>query len=184
VLSPAYAKAYSRLGLSSFFLGRYEESVDAYERAVELEPDNKQSQDSLKSARNKLKKANKVAHPDAPSSAAEGMPDLSSLMGSGGGMPDMSHLLSNPKYKDAYDKAGGASGIANLMKDPKMMAMAQEMMKNPAMMQQAMQMMGGGGGGGGGMPDMSALMNMMGGGGAAAPSSSSGTGKKFKGFEE
>ena len=47
-------------------------------------------------------------------------------------------------------------GLAGLMKDPQMMAMAQNMMKNPAMLQQAMSMMGGGaggapGGGAGGM---------------------------------
>lgn len=37
----------------------------------------------------------------------------------------------------------GQEGVANLMKDPQMMAMAQKMMQNPAALQQAMSMLGG-----------------------------------------
>jgi small glutamine-rich tetratricopeptide repeat-containing protein alpha len=76
-LSPDYVKAYSRLGLSYFFLEKYEEAVDAYERAAELEPDNKGTQDSLRQAKNKLKKIRAketdVATPTAAASTA-GMP--------------------------------------------------------------------------------------------------------------
>lgn len=39
-LSPDYVKAISRLGLANFFLENFDASVKAYERAVELEPDN------------------------------------------------------------------------------------------------------------------------------------------------
>ncbi|KAJ1443441.1 hypothetical protein B484DRAFT_321612, partial [Ochromonadaceae sp. CCMP2298] len=56
VMSPDYVKAYSRLGLANFFLERWEDAVAAYERAVELEPDSKASQDSLRQAKNRLKK--------------------------------------------------------------------------------------------------------------------------------
>ena len=55
-LSADYVKAYSRLGLSYFFLEQYEDAVEAYKRAVELEPDNKASLDSLRQAQNKLTK--------------------------------------------------------------------------------------------------------------------------------
>lgn len=37
-LNASYVKAYSRLGLSRFFLQQYEAAVAAYQRAVELEP--------------------------------------------------------------------------------------------------------------------------------------------------
>jgi hypothetical protein len=37
-LCPDYLKAHARLGLALFFLERYEESVAAYERTLELEP--------------------------------------------------------------------------------------------------------------------------------------------------
>eukprot|EP01038_Epipyxis_sp_PR26KG_P007443 gene7443-10141_t len=192
-LSPDYSKAYSRLGLANFFLKRYEEAVEAYERAVELEPDNKGNRDSLQQARNKLKK-NKNAVASTPSNSADAMPDLSALaglMGGGGGggvPPGLGGMMNNPAMKQAMDKVGGTAGLANLMKDPQMMAMAQQMMKDPAMMQQAMSMLGGGGGAGG-LPDLGALSGMLGGAGdtasSGAPSSSSKGGKKpFKGFEE
>lgn len=186
-LVPDYVKAYSRLGLSLFFLERFEEAVEAYERAVELEPDNKASQDSLRQAKNKLKKVKASTAVDT--AGAGGMPDLGAM----GGMGGLAGMMNNPQMKQAMDQMGGPAGLANLMKDPQMMAMAQQMMKDPAMMQRAMSMLGGGGGGaGGGMPDMSALAGLMGGmGGAggpgAAPSSSSsksGGKKPFTGFEE
>jgi small glutamine-rich tetratricopeptide repeat-containing protein alpha len=197
-LSPDYVKAYSRLGLSYFFLEKYQEAVEAYERAAEIEPDNKSTQDSLRQARNKLKKKHAkdaVTTHDVPSSsaAAGGGPGA-------GGFPGMGNMMNNPAMKKALDQVGGPSGLSNLMKDPQMMAMAQQMMKDPAMMQQAMAMLGGsggggGGGGGGGMPDLSALAGMMGGAGGMNPSnappsssssvpSSSSSKKKFKGFEE
>lgn len=171
-LSPDYVKAYSRLGLSYFFLEKYQDAVDAYERAAELEPDNKATQDSLRQARNKLSKKSKTAPAASPSDLAAGLP------------PGMNGLMNNPAMKKAMDQVGGAAGLSSLMRDPQMMAMAQQMMKDPAMMQQAMSMLGGGGEG---MPDMSALAGLMGGGGGApqsAPSSSSGKKGGFKGFEE
>jgi small glutamine-rich tetratricopeptide repeat-containing protein alpha len=169
-LSPNYVKAYSRLGLSYFFLEQYQEAVEAYERAVELEPNNKSSQDSLQQAKSKLKKSQKASQvSDAPSG------------------PDMASMLNNPALQSAMDKVGGQAGLANLMNNPQMMSMAQQMMKDPTMMQQAMSMLGGGGGGGG-MPDLSqmaSLMNSAGGPPAAnAPSSSSAKKQPFRGFEE
>ena len=200
LLKGDYAKAYSRLGLSYYHLGRYEESVAAFEHLVELEPDNKASKEELRKARKKLdstsqKQAATVKGAGTPSSSAK--PDLSalaSMMGGGGddsGAPGLAGLMNNPMMKQAMDKAGGPAGIANLMKDPSMMAMAQQVMQNPALMQQAMQMMGGGAGGAGGMPDLSSLAGLMGGaGGAGVPSSSSSSssskkGKQpFRGFED
>lgn len=168
-MQPNYVKAYSRLGLSNFFLGRYEESVDAYEKAVELEPDNKASQDSLKQARNKLRKSK--AATSATTTASSGSADPLAGFGGAGGLPP--GMMNNPQMKSAMDQIGGTAGLANLMKDPTMMAMAQQMMKDPAAMQRAMAMMGGGGGGG--MPDMSALADMMGGlGGGGMPGSMDG----------
>lgn len=173
-LSPDYVKAHSRLGLANFFLERYEDAVAAYEKAVELEPHNQSSIDSLNKARTKLKKLSNKNNNDV----------LNSLPG--GGIPP--GMMNNPAMKQAMDQMGGSAGLANLMKDPKMMAMAQQMMKDPKMMQQAMSMLGGNGAGGGGM-DMSALSSMMGGGldnnTTDVPSSSSSSAKKqFKGFED
>jgi len=192
-LAPDYVKAYSRLGLSYFFLEQYAEAVDAYEKAAELEPDNKANQDSLRQARNKLKKVKSSSSSAAVSSGAaedniSGLPP--------GGAAGLAGMMNNPAMKRALDQMGGPSAVANMMKDPAMMSMAQQMMKDPAMMQQAMSMFGGGGGGDG-MPDLSALAGLMGGlggGGMGAPatpsndvpssSSAKGGKKQFKGFEE
>jgi small glutamine-rich tetratricopeptide repeat-containing protein alpha len=198
-LAPDYVKAYSRLGLSYFFLEQYAEAVDAYEKAAELEPDNKATQDSLRQARSKLKKVKSSTSSSQPLTAASGE-DIPGLPGGAAGLGGM---MDNPAMKRALDQMGGPSALAGMMKDPNMMAMAQQMMKDPAMMQQAMSMFGGAGGGGdGGMPDMSALAGMMGALGGAGPgigaprssssssstvpssSSSKGGKKQFKGFEE
>lgn len=193
-LVPDYVKAFSRLGLANYFLERYEEAVEAYERALELEPDNKATKTSLTQAKNKITDLDrKSAQPPSSSSSSSsrgtaaggGAPDMSALAGmlgggGGGGLPPgLAGMMGNPAMKSAMDRVGGADGLANLMKDPQMMAMAQQMMKDPKAMKQAMAMMSGVEGGGD-MPDMSAMMGMMGG------SSSSGKGKKgpFKGFED
>lgn len=180
-LSPDYIKAYSRLGWVYFKTKKYEEAIQAYERAVELEPSNEANKTSLAQAKEKAKKELNKRNAGGDIGATPG------------GMPDMAGMMNNPMMKSAMDKVGGQAGLASLMKNPQMMQMAQQMMKDPAMMEQAMSMLGGGGGagGGGGMPDMSALASMMGGMGggdgalpsSSAPSSSSSK-KTFKGFED
>lgn len=149
----------------------------AYERALEIEPDNKANQDSLKQARNKLRKVQyadytflsmcvkprvyisfvvkeffSLVHIVVPSphlvvSCNFAFDTLSLLpltqvttttgskqgsTPSGGmdlpaGIPP--GMLKNPAVKQAMDQMGGPAGLASLMKDPQMMAMAQQMMK-------------------------------------------------------
>eukprot|EP00979_Chaetoceros_neogracilis_P000511 scaffold118_cov251-Chaetoceros_neogracile.AAC.2 len=62
-LKPEYPKAHARLGLANFLLGMYQEAVDSYVKAVELEPKNKTSISYLERSRRKLITANKP--PDA-----------------------------------------------------------------------------------------------------------------------
>ena len=40
-------------------------------------------------------------------------------------------MMNNPAMREAMAKVGGADGLADLMKNPQMMAMAQKMMKDP-----------------------------------------------------
>jgi small glutamine-rich tetratricopeptide repeat-containing protein alpha len=185
-LEPSYVKAVARLGLANYFEANYEASVAAYEKALQLEPNNKATADALNKAKTKLRK---LTAPAGGGGAGGGMPDMASLAsmmgggggGGGGGAGGLGDMLKNPGMMDMAQK---------MMSNPDMMSKAQEMMKDPAMMQKAMSMMGGmgGGGGAGGMPDMSALASMMGGmgGGGGAPSAPGGTGKKekFTGFGE
>ena len=53
-LNETYEKAYSRYGLSLFFLGDYEGSIDAYRKSLDLAPDNKASLSYLAKAKARL----------------------------------------------------------------------------------------------------------------------------------
>ena len=53
-INPEYEKAYARLGLSRFFLDDFEGAIEAYERALELDPTNAASKSYLNKARMRL----------------------------------------------------------------------------------------------------------------------------------
>eukprot|EP00984_Skeletonema_dohrnii_P002699 scaffold937_cov81-Skeletonema_dohrnii-CCMP3373.AAC.2 len=53
-LNDSYEKAFSRYGLSLYFLGDYEGSIDAYRKSLELAPDNKASLSYLAKAKARL----------------------------------------------------------------------------------------------------------------------------------
>ena len=108
-LAPDYIKAHSRLGLANFFLERYDDAVAAYERALEIEPDNKANQDSLKQARNKLRKV-------TTGTGSKNTTTPSGMDGLPAGIPPS--MMKNPAVKQAMDQMGGPAGLASLMKDP------------------------------------------------------------------
>ena len=181
---PKYAKAWSRLGAARFALGDLKSSVDAYEQAIEVEGNGGSdlTRKGLETAKRKLEEQEAagegVEEPDVDDAAAAttrggegagGMPDLSSLAGmfggggaggGGGGMPDIGQLLQNPMM---------AQMAQNIMKDP---AQLQAMMQNPQIKAMAEKFGLGGGagggngaggagqgrGGGGGAPDFASMM--------------------------
>jgi len=53
-LKPDYPKAYARLGLAHFLLGRYKDAVDAYSMAIKYDPNNKTSVSYLEKSQEKL----------------------------------------------------------------------------------------------------------------------------------
>ena len=53
-LQPTYAKAHARLGLAHFLMGNYEAARDAYEVALEYEPNNKSNQTYLEKAKKRF----------------------------------------------------------------------------------------------------------------------------------
>jgi len=53
-LMPTYEKAHARLGLSFFFRGQYDDAIAAYNRSLELDPNNKASMSYLKKAKARL----------------------------------------------------------------------------------------------------------------------------------
>jgi len=144
-----YSKAWSRLGLAHFNLGNFQESVKAYERALELEPNNGTIKESLQSAKQKANKTQtppstststpSPSHNPAPKPKPQGMPDFSSLLsglgggGNGGPGPDLSNLMNDPNFGQMAQQ---------FMNNPQMMNMAQNFMSNPQMMGNLMNMVG------------------------------------------
>ena len=114
-----FVRAYSRIGVCYFSKGDYQNAHDAYEKGLELDSGNATLQQGLEKCKEKLS----VSTRDAPSLSSGGMP---------GGMPDLGAL-------------GGMGGLGDMLKNPQMMQMAQQMMQsNPQLAQMAQQMMGGG----------------------------------------
>jgi tetratricopeptide (TPR) repeat protein len=53
--NPSYSKAYGRLGLAYFSLGKFNEAVEAYRKGIELDPTSQALKESLAAAESKLK---------------------------------------------------------------------------------------------------------------------------------
>lgn len=132
-VDPKYSKAYSRLGHAYFSVGKYKEAVTAYEKGLELEPDNQTMKSSLATARTKARD-NEVA-PSArggPGAGGAGLPpgfpDLGGLGGGAGGVPDFASLMSNPAVMNMAQQMMQSGALDSLLSNPAMQQMAQRMM--------------------------------------------------------
>ena len=74
-LKPRYSKAYCRLGLANFFLGNYQEAIDAYTLALKYDPENEKSKIYLERSQKKLQ----VALDAFPTSKNEDKPETESI---------------------------------------------------------------------------------------------------------
>ncbi|PRP79978.1 glycoside hydrolase family 55 protein [Planoprotostelium fungivorum] len=125
-LDPNYSKAWGRLGLANFSLGKYSEAMSNYRRALELEPNSESFKASLDAAQ---KKVIESAPATTGPTGAGGMPDLSSMMND----PDMMNRMSS--------MLGGAGGMESIFSNPMFQNMAQQVMSNPQMMNMANSLM-------------------------------------------
>lgn len=159
-VDPTYTKAWSRLGLARFALGDPNGSKEAYQKGIDYEGNG--GSDAMKkgfetaskrvaeleaSDNNNLSKSE--TDRSATGAGQGAMPDFSSLAGmfggeGGGGMPDLSNIMKNPML---------ANMAQNLMSNPDSL---KNLMSNPRVADLVGQL--GGGRGGGGMPDISSLM--------------------------
>lgn len=165
---PTYTKAHSRLGLAHFFLKNYAAAAAAYEKAAELEPSNKAHKDSAFQARQKLEEEEAaISVGPAARTPAGGMPDLASMMSQLGGGAGGGGFMA--MAQQMMQNPAMMAQAQQMMQNPAMMAQAQQMMQNPDAMRQAMSALGMSGEGGGG-PDMAQMQQMLGnpGGGAGA----------------
>ncbi|ORX44959.1 TPR-like protein [Hesseltinella vesiculosa] len=140
-IDPSYSKAYSRMGHAYFCLEKYDEAVTAYEKGLELDPNNQTIKSSLATAKAKADRQSlsTTDRGDAGAGGAGGFPGL------GGGMPDLGSLLNNPQLMNMAQQMMQSGALDQFMNNPEMARMAQQMM--------------GGGGGGAGGPNLSEMMN-------------------------
>lgn len=119
-LDATYSKAYTRLGLAEANLDNHGAAVAAYEKALAFDPTN----DALKTS---LAQARQKADSPRPSSASPSSPM--------GGMPgglDFASLLQNPQMMKMAAEFARSGGMAELMKNPNVAQMAQNMLgKDP-----------------------------------------------------
>jgi small glutamine-rich tetratricopeptide repeat-containing protein alpha len=160
-LNPDFSKAYSRLGLAKYALGDAKAAMEAYKKGLDVEGDKKSDamvkgyetakkrveedleQSISKSEANESGSSGNGGAGAGAGAGAGGLPDLSSMFGSGGGMPNLAEMMSNPQVMQAAQQ---------MMSDPSAM---QNLLSNPAVRQMA-QNFGLGGENG---PDLSSIMN-------------------------
>ena len=170
---PKFAKAWSRLGLAKFALGDAKGSMEAYRMGIEAEGSG--GSEAMRKGYETAKRRVEEEGGDTDDGDPTDESSSRGAAGLGGGLPDLGALAG------MFGGGGGAGGMPNLsemMNNPMMRQMAQNLMSNPDMLNNLMsnprvrQMAeqfggrggGGGGGGGGGMPDIASLMqdpNMM-----------------------
>ncbi|VDL39751.1 unnamed protein product [Hymenolepis diminuta] len=108
-IDSSYSKAYSRMGLANTFcsMGNYSKSVEAYRKAVALDPNNENFKQNLEIAETKLKESQQS------SIGASSGPNFVGL--------DLGSLLSNPVMRNMAQR---------LMTDPQMQTTVTSMMQN------------------------------------------------------
>lgn len=138
-LNPSFAKAFMRAGHSLVALGRPQEAIEEFERALALNADDAAAKEAIESARAQVQAAPPPAAGGAPAFLNNpAMQRMAQQMQGGGGPPDLASMMQNPELIQAAMQA---------MQDPQMAAMMQQMTSDPAMMSNLMNTMGGGGGG-------------------------------------
>lgn len=98
-----------------FCLNKFDDAVEAYEKGLELDPNNATLKSSLATAKSKINSSS-VERSAAPESsgAAGGMPNL----GGAGGMPDLGSLLNNPALMNMAQQMMQSGALDNLMSNP------------------------------------------------------------------
>lgn len=99
--------------MATFKLGKFDDSVRAYTKALELDPNNASTQASLNASKAKLN----------PSLESGSTPGLSSAPG---GM-DFSQLLGNPELMNMARNLMGSGALNNLMQNPNIASLAQNL---------------------------------------------------------
>jgi small glutamine-rich tetratricopeptide repeat-containing protein alpha len=127
-IDPSYSKAYSRLGLALYSLGDAQGALEAYEKGIKAEGDSPSDgmRRGYETAKKRVQEDLENSVPSAADTPPVTSPDSTEQTSRGagagaGGMPDMSNLF-----------GGGMGGLSQLMNNPQIAGMAQNLMSNPS----------------------------------------------------
>ena len=124
-IDPDYSKAYSRLGHAEFCLGNYKDSVAAYKKGLQMEPNNNSIKQSLAAAETKL------AETSSSTTASRSAPAASGFPGMGGGMPDFSAMMQDPNFMNMAQNMMSNPAIAGMLNNPALQNMMSGMQGAP-----------------------------------------------------
>jgi len=156
-LDAGYSKAYGRMGLALSFQNRYEQAVEAYKKALELEPENDSYKKNLKIAEDKVREQEQAARQQSfggqnamPNPFGGGF-DLGAMLNNPAMMNMATQLMSDPAIQNmmtsmvggAMNQQGGQQGLGNLMAAGQQLAQQMQQM-NPDLVEQLRQQFGGG----------------------------------------
>ncbi|KAL5535122.1 SGT2 [Sanghuangporus sanghuang] len=172
-IDPAFSKAYHRLGHAHYSLGDYPAASSAFQRGLEVDPNNPGLKSGLQNAEARTEQPTSRT-PNPPtgteSGAGAGGGGLADLLGGlggggagGGGMPDLASMMQNPMLMQMAQQMAANGGLERMMSNPAMQNMMnrvqsggmpsmEEVMSDPSLRDLASQFMGGGAGRGGGPP--------------------------------
>lgn len=165
---PNFAKAWSRLGLAKFALGDARGSMEAYKKGIDAEGSG--GSEAMRKGYETAKRRVEEEDDDSIDDDAVGARDAGNPFGGGaGGMPDLASLAGMFGGGGGGGMPGGMGGLSEMMNNPMMRQMAQNLMSNPDALSSLMNNpqlrnmasqfgAGGAGGAGGGMPDISSLL--------------------------
>ncbi|TKR77995.1 hypothetical protein L596_018875 [Steinernema carpocapsae] len=125
-LDPNYSKAYGRMGLALSCQNRYEQAVEAYKKALEIEPEQQSYINNLRIAQ---EKADEVARSSAGTGAGFPFPGMG---GVGGFPPGMAGMMGGMPggIQDMFSNPQVMEGVTRMMNDPSIQNMMTQMMGN------------------------------------------------------
>ncbi|KAH0838555.1 putative stress-induced protein STI1 [Lanmaoa asiatica] len=132
---PSFVKAYSRLGHAHYSLGDYKAAAAAFGKGTELDPTNENLKSGLKNAKDHLPPEDDDDGPPpllpedqlpssspplnpAPSDATPNLAGLADMFGGGGGMPNLANMMNNPMMVQMAQQLMANGGLERLMSNP------------------------------------------------------------------
>ncbi|GMR36095.1 hypothetical protein PMAYCL1PPCAC_06290, partial [Pristionchus mayeri] len=116
-LDPNYSKAYGRMGLALSCQNRYDQAVEAYKKAIELDPSQESYKNNLKIAEDKVREANeaRAAGPPGMGGPFGGM-DFASMLNNPAMLNMANTLMNDPNIQNMMGQlmGGGGGGLNNI----------------------------------------------------------------------